>query len=373
MILKNCCFYNEAFKKDFADIEITQDGKIGDIGIIEKDGIDMSGKVLIPGFVDVHIHGANGGDFGDCSEESLEKMSSYLAKNGVTSFCPTTMTLPEKELSEILKTGASFSKKSKGSKVAGFHLEGPFIAQSKKGAQNGKYVRAGSVEEFERLYECANGMVKLITIAPEAFESDEFISAVKEMCTVSIGHTAATAEECKKAISLGVSHATHLYNAMTPMTHRAAGAVGALLDSEVMCEIICDGGHICPEVLRNTFKILGKNRAVVISDSMKAAGLGEGEYDLGGQRVLVLKGAKYATLEDGTIAASISNIYFEFKNLLSYGIDFEAALRSCTINPACSIGADKEIGSIAKGKCADIVALNENFEITDVFINGVRI
>ena len=142
-------------------------------------------------------------------------------------------------------------------------------------------------------------------------------------------------------------------------------------DERVMCELICDGGHICPTVLRNAFKILGENRAVVISDSMRGAGLGEGEFELGGQAVFVKPGGKYAVLEDGTIAASISNIHTEFKNLIRFGIDFKTALKSCTINPAKSINEDKNIGSIAVGKCADLVALNENLDIEEVYINGI--
>ena len=168
-----------------------------------------------------------------------------------------------------------------------------------------------------------------------------------------------------------MSHATHLYNAMTPMTHREAGIVGTVIDSDATCELICDGGHICPAVLRNTFRMLGEDRAVVISDSMRGAGLGEGEFELGGQQVFVEKNGKYAVLADGTIAASISNLHTEFKNLLEFGVDFKTALKACTINPARVIGADDEIGSIAVGKCADFVFLDENMDIKEVYINGI--
>lgn len=159
---------------------------------------------------------------------------------------------------------------------------------------------------------------------------------------------------------------------MTPMTHREAGIVGTALDDErVMCELICDGGHICPAVVRNTFDILGENRAVVISDSMRAAGLGEGEFELGGQKTYVKPNIKYAVLENGTIAASITNIYEEFKNLIDFGIDFKTALKSCTINPAKAIDEDKNIGSIQTGKCADFIFLNKELDIERVYINGI--
>lgn len=369
MIFKNCTFYNELFEKEFGDIEI-ENGMIKQIGILAKEGKDMSGLLLIPGFVDIHIHGCGGGDASDASEESLDIMSKELARHGITSFCPTTMTLSQKKLIEIMSVIAQY--KSYGAKIAGINLEGPYIAMSKKGAQNGNYIRKGSIDEFNELYSVSNEKIKLITVAPEAFESDEFIKYASKKCTVSIGHSSANAEECKTAVDCGIRHATHLFNAMTPMTHRKAGVVGTALDDErVMCELICDGGHICPAVLRNAFDILGENRAIVVSDSMRGAGLGEGEFELGGQQVFVKENGGYAVLSDGTIAASITNIHTEFKNLIRFGIDFKTALKSCTINPARAIKEDNKIGSIQTGKCADLVFLDENLNIKEVYINGI--
>lgn len=372
MIFKNCTFYNEFFEKEFGDIEI-ENGIISRIGILDGDGRDMSGLILIPGFVDIHIHGGNGGDSSDGTADALDKISTYLAKNGVTSFCPTTMTLPIDKLCDIAKSISDYKKnQTSGSKIAGINFEGPFIAMSKKGAQNGEYVVSGTAELAQRLNSAGKGLMKLITIAPEAFDSEEFIKSASEYCTVSIGHSAANADECQKAINSGISHATHLYNAMTPMTHREPGIVGTVLDnSGVTAELICDGGHISPAVLRNTFKILGEDRGVVISDSMRGAGLGEGEYELGGQQIFVKKDGRYAVMSDGTIAASITNIYEEFKNLLSFNIDFKTALKSCTINPARVIKEDEHIGSIAVGKDADFVFLDEDMNIKEVYINGI--
>lgn len=369
MIFKNCTFYNEFFEKEFGDIEI-ENGVIKQIGILDADGRDMSGLILIPGFVDIHIHGFGGGDACDAREESLDKITTALAKHGVTSFCPTTMTLSHERLAEIVSNIAGC--KTKGTKIAGINLEGPFISASKKGAQNAEYIRAGSVSEFDELYNVSKEKIKLITIAPEAFDSAEFIKYVSRKCTVSIGHSNADAKQCKTAVENGVRHTTHLFNAMTPMTHREAGIVGTMLDDErVMCELICDGGHICPTVLRNAFDILGEDRAVVVSDAMRGAGLGEGEFELGGQKVFVKKNGKYAQLSDGTIAASITNIHSEFKNLINFGIDFKTALKACTINPAKAIKEEDQIGSIQKGKCADLVFLDENLDIKEVYINGI--
>lgn len=370
MILKNVCFYNEIFEKEIADIRI-ENGKITEIGVIAEDGRDMRGLTALPGFVDIHIHGANGGDFSDASKESLDKISSYLAKNGVTSFCGTSMTLDNAALTAIVKCGREYQGKEAGAKLIGINLEGPYISYEKKGAQNGDFVRAGSIEEFDQLYKDSGEIVRLITIAPEAFDSDEFIKHVSKKCTVSIGHTNANADETQRAIDMGARHATHLYNAMSSISQREAGASGTLLDNEnVTCELICDGGHVCPAALRSTFKILDEDRACVISDSMRAAGLGAGEYELGGQKVFVEKNGKYAVLEDGNIAASISNVFEEFKNLLSFRIDFKTALKACTINPARVIGMDKEIGSIATGKAADIVFVDGELNIKEVYIDG---
>ncbi len=372
MIFKNCTFYNELFEKEFGDIKV-ENGKITQIGIFEEDGIDMSERIMIPGFVDIHIHGCGGGDCSDADKTSLDKMAKQLAKNGVTSFCPTAMTLPIDKLEKIAKTIVDYKQEqNSGSKIIGINFEGPFIASAKKGAQNGDYIAIANKNDFEKLYNASSGLMKLITIAPEVTDSDAFIKNASEYCTVSIGHSAANAEECKQAINSGVKHITHLYNAMTPMTHREAGIVGTALDDErVMCELICDGGHICPAVVRNTFDILGENRAVVISDSMRAAGLGEGEFELGGQKTYVKPNIKYAVLENGTIAASITNLYEEFKNLIDFGIDFKTALKSCTINPAKAIGEDKNIGSIQTGKCADFIFLNKELDIERVYINGI--
>lgn len=370
MILKNVCFYNEIFEKEIADIRI-ENGKIEEIGIIDENGRDMSGLTALPGFIDIHIHGGNGGDFSDASRESVDKISAYLAKHGITSFCGTSMTLDNQSLTDIVKCGRDYAGNESGAKLVGINLEGPFISYEKKGAQNGAFVRAGTVEEFNQLFEDSGEMVKLITIAPEAFESEPFIREVSKKCVVSIGHTSANSCETQTAINQGIRHATHLYNAMTAMTHREAGVVGTVMDNEnVMCELICDGGHICPAVIRNTFRILGENRVCVISDSMRGAGFGTGEFDLGGQTVYVYENGKYAVLEDGTIAASITNVFDEFRNLLDFGIDFKTALKSCTINPATAIGLDDEIGSIAPGKFADIIFVDEKFDLKEVYIHG---
>ena len=368
MLLKNCTFYNELFEKEFGDIRI-ENGRIAEIGFLDGEGTDMEGCILLPGFIDIHIHGGAGGDFSDGTREAFDAISTYLAKHGVTAFCGTTMTLPHEKLKDIVSAAANYTAPK--AKLVGINLEGPYIALSKKGAQNADYVRACSIEELGELL-ALNPNIKLITIAPEASDSAAFIQNASKKLTVSVGHSEADENECRDGIKNGITHATHLFNAMTPMTHRSAGIVGAALDSDITCELICDGAHICPTVLRNAFRILGENRACVISDSMRAAGLGTGAFELGGQTVYVREGDKTAVLYDGTIAASVTNVFDEFRNLLSYGIEFKTALKSCTINPARVIGEDKNIGSIAVGKAADLIVTDEEMNIKEVYINGTR-
>lgn len=368
MILKNCTFFNEFFEKEFGDIKI-ENGKIAQIGYFNEDGIDMSGKIILPGFIDIHIHGGGGADFCDATPQAIDTISQYLAKCGVTAFCGTTMTLPHQKLKEIVQNASNY--KDSKSKLVGINLEGPYIAISKKGAQNGDFVRGGNIDELKELMEIGKGKVKIITVAPEAENNQEFIGQASQMICVSVGHSDADANECQQAFDKGARHATHLFNAMSPMTHRNAGIVGTALDNDnVTCELICDGEHICPTVLRNAFDILGENRACVISDSMRGAGLGTGEFELGGQTAYVKDGYKVAKLEDGTIAASITNVFDEFKNLVGWGVDFKTALKACTINPATVIGHQDSIGSIAVGKWADLIVTDDQLNLKEVYING---
>ena len=249
-------------------------------------------------------------------------------------------------------------------------MEGPFISPNRRGAQNLQYVLDPDWELFRSLNEDCGGIVRLVDVAPERAGARELIENAKKICTVSIAHTECDYEGAKTAFSWGVTHATHLYNAMSGLTHRAPGVVGAVLDSpSVTAEIICDGFHIDPAVLRITFAALGESRTVVISDAMRAAGLSDGEYDLGGQAVSVRGG--HALLADGTIAGSTTNLHQELKNLISYGIPVRQAVRSVTINPAREVGADGAVGSLAPGKLADAVVLDaQTYDVRYVVKDG---
>lgn len=369
MIIKNATVYDGSFSPVETDIEI-ENGIIKSLGKTDIDGTDFTDCVVLPGFIDIHIHGCNMADATDGNPDSAAKMSKWLATKGITSFCPTTMTLPVDMLKKCFGYVADTMGKEEGAYIHGINMEGPFIAPEKKGAQDAAHILKPDIDVFKEL----NGVcpVKLVDIAPEQNGADEFIGKAKDICTVSAAHTTANYEQGKKAISSGVSHATHLYNAMNGLTSREAGMVGAVLDSEnVTAELICDGIHICPATLRITFKALGEDRTVVISDAMMAAGLPDGNYTLGGQRVIKKSDAR---LEDGTLAGSVTNLHDELLNLISFGIPVRQALKSVSINPARAIGVEKTTGSIEEGKYADLVITTPDFsEIKAVFVKGKRI
>lgn len=371
MILKNAVVYGDDFIPRCVDIEVEGEKivRIGEALSEAGEELDFSGCTVIPGFIDIHTHGCAGADTMDASEESLRTMSECQASHGITSFCPTTMTLPFEDLAAALTAAKAYMGHETGAYIQGINMEGPYIAMKKKGAQNPDYVRNPDIEEFKKLHEICP--VKLVDVAPEEEGACAFADEACKFCTVSEAHTAASYAEAQEGFRHGFTHATHLYNAMTALSTREAGVVGAVLEnSGVTAELICDGFHIAPPVLRVTFQALGKDRACVVSDSMKAAGLPDGDYDLGGQAVYVRDGK--ALLKDGTIAASTSNIHAEFKNLIAFGIPFETALRACTINPARAIKSDDTTGSIKVGKYADLVVLDHENEIKAVFVKGVR-
>lgn len=371
MILKNAAIIDDSFNPITADLAIEGD-KITEIapGLSGKETIDLSGCTVVPGFIDEHIHACVGADACDADPQGLAKMCAYLAANGVTSFCPTTMTVSHDDILKALSVIKDcMDHPPEGARIAGVNLEGPYISAHKKGAQSAEYVRNPDFKEFKQFYDSCGGIIKLVDIAPECDGADEMIREASNLCTVSIAHTEADYACAKHAFDLGVTHATHLYNAMPGLSHREPGVVGAVFDDDrVRAEVICDGFHINPAVVRVTFEMLGENRSVIVSDSMRAAGEPDGTYTLGGQTVYVKN--SQARLADGTIAGSTTNIHQEVKNLLSWGVPFRQVIKSATINPAKEIHMEDQIGSIKAGKYADLVVLDSDWNIKMVFIRG---
>lgn len=373
MLLKNATIYNDQFETVKLNITIDGDKIIGvDTREDADEVLDLTGYTILPGLIDMHIHGCAGHDTGEATPEALEAMSRCLVQRGVTSFCPTSMTLSFEELQGIFRNVASSKDTVTGAYIHGVNMEGPYIAMSKKGAQNGAYVRNPDAEEFKRLFEDCGGAIKVVDIAPETEGAKAFVEQIQPICPVSVAHTAADYDQACAAFEWGVRHVTHLYNAQSGLTHRAPGVVGAVFDNTrrygVRAELICDGFHIHPAALRIAFAQLGEDNSVIVSDSMCAAGHVDGEYDLGGQTVYVRDGK--ALLEDGTIAASTSNVYEELKNVIRFGIPTKQAIKSATINPARAIRVDHETGSIATGKSADLLVVDDDFNIVLVIVRG---
>ena len=373
MLLIHAKYLDEDFRLVQGDIEI-EDGKIlrvgKDLPRKEEDlAVDCAGSyTVVPGFVDVHIHGCAGADTCDATREALEAMAAFLLAHGVTSFCPTTMTTSRETIQAALLAAKDMMDHPMegGARVVGVNIEGPFIAKERKGAQKEEDILPPDFPLFQRFYEESGGIVRLVDVAPEQPGGLEFVEKASQLCTVSIAHTTADYDQAKAAFDKGVTHATHLFNAMSGLHHRKPGVVGAVFDdSRVRGELICDGFHIHPAVLRAAFRLLG-DRALIVSDSMRANGMPEGEaFDLGGQMVTVHQGK--ALLPDGTIAGSVTNLHQEIKNLVSFGVPFEQAVKAATLLPARAIGLDGEIGSIAPGKRADLVVLDENLDIAAVY------
>lgn len=333
--------------------------------------LDGEGCFAIPGLVDIHFHGCVGDDFCDATQDAIRHMAEHEGKIGVTSICPATMTLSEEELHAIMSNAGEYQGTS-GAKLVGINMEGPFISAKKKGAQAADHIRRCDVELFRKLQDEANGLIKLVDIAPENEGAMEFIEAVKDEVVISIAHTTADYDTASEALEKGASHVTHLYNAMPPLNHRDPGVIGAARDAgHCHVELICDGVHIHPSVVRATFEMFGADRVILISDSMRATGLSDGQYTLGGQDVFV-KGAK-ATLADGTIAGSATDLMGCLQMAVrKMGIPLEDAVACATMNPAKEIGIYDRCGSITEGKAADLVLLDQDLQVKAVFINGVR-
>lgn len=374
MIIKNIKIFGEdkIFRNGNIAIKDEKFVLLNEVNESEETIVDGRGYMAIPGLVDIHFHGCVGADFCDGTQEAIAQMAEYEASVGVTSICPASMTISEEELHQVMKT-AGLYQNEKGAKLVGINMEGPFISGKKKGAQAAEHIRLCNLELYRSFQQESGNLIKLVDIAPETDGAMEFIDAVKEETVVSIAHTTADYDTASEALKRGASHVTHLYNAMPPLNHREPGVIGAARDDEKChVELICDGVHIHPAVIRATFAMFGAERIILISDSMRATGLSDGWYTLGGQEVFV-KGPK-ATLKDGTIAGSATDLMGCLRMaVFGMGIPLEDAIACATMNPAKEIGVYDTCGSITPGKDADLVLLDDKLQIQKVYIRGKEV
>ena len=350
-------------EQGFVTRDVCTNGALLSAASGDSETLDAAGCYVIPGLVDVHFHGCVGEDFSDATPDGLQRMADYELSQGVTYICPAGMTLLEPELTAICKNAAAHrSKNAGGAELVGLHLEGPFLSMAKKGAQNGDFLHAPDVAMLRRLQEAAEGCVKLVTVAPEEPGGLDFVkAATADGIHVSVGHTTADYDTASAAFAAGADHATHLYNGMPPLHHRDPAVIGAASDaSHVMPELICDGVHIHGSVVRLTFQLFGKERVILISDSLRATGMPDGQYPFGGQEIEVHGNRATIVGHPETLAGSVTSLMGCLRQAVAFGIPLEDAVRACSYNPARSIGIEDRTGSLEEGKEASFVLLDQD-------------
>lgn len=368
-VITNGRIYTEAqvIEKGYLVVE---NGKISDIQKGDYKGhlnqIDVAGKHVLPGFIDIHIHGGYGEDAMDASYNGLNHLAKQLLSEGTTTFLATTMTQSDENIEKALKNiVACYENQTLGeaAEIGGVHLEGPFISEHKVGAQNPKYVQRPTVDKIRHFQEIAKGLIKIITFAPEVEGAHDTLNELRDEIIFSMGHTVATFEEANEAVERGAKHVTHLYNAATPFEHRNPGVFGAAWTNQGLnTEIIGDGIHSHPAAVDIAYKQKGYTHMYLITDAMRAKGMKDGEYDLGGQNVIV-KG-KEARLENGALAGSILKMNEGLHNLIQFTHDsLDHLWRVASLNQAIALNIDKQKGSLSIGKDADIVIVDDHIQV----------
>ena len=372
MFYKNARIFCSDFQFRIGAFEV-KDGRFGAIlpEEVPADAIDLEGATVIPGLIDAHIHGSMLADASDGCYEDLKREAKYLAENGITGFAPTTMTLPYDTLKKAFCNARELHDAAPEgcARVLGIHMEGPYFSYAKRGAQNADYLKEPDFEGFKELYDACGGLVGIVDIAPELPGAAEFVEKASKLCTVSVAHTDSDYDHAKEAFARGATHVTHLYNCMPGIHHRKPGVIPAASEApHVRAEIICDVMHIHPASVRLAFAIFGGQRMILVSDALRCCGMPEGEYELGGQQVYLKDGI--AKLADGTIAGAATNLFECMKKAILFGIDEKDAVRAATYNPACAVGAQDRVGSIATGKLADFIVCRSDYTGSRVFMSG---
>lgn len=354
------------------ELQVANGRFAGDVAAADAGQVlDATGCYVIPGLVDLHFHGSAGADISDGDVAGLHKMGAYEASRGITAMCPATMTLPEDVLARAAEAAAAYVPAADEADLVGINMEGPYISPDKVGAQNPDFVRNPSVGEFRRLQERAGGLFKLVDIAPEEPGADVFIETLADEVRISVAHTSCDFETAQNAFAKGARHLTHCYNAMPSMHHRKPGPIPAAVEhGDVTAEIIADGVHIHPAMVRLAFRLFGDDHMILVSDTLRAAGLGDGVYDLGGQDVTV-RGYE-ARIDNGALAGSVSDLMrCLYVAVTEMDIPLASAVKAASVNPARALGLSDDYGSLEPGHVADAVLLDQaTLEVRGVVLRG---
>ena len=345
-----------------------------EVGASDANALDLGGMMVIPGLVDIHTHGNSGASFDNGNYEEFKTMARYLAVNGITSFSATTATSTEETLANCYECAVKYRNNTPigHAQIRGITMEGPFFSSKKTGGMDNRYMKDPDYDMLIRLAKIADGLLKITCVAPELEGALDYIRLASKDMTVSLGHTAATYDEAMMAFKAGATHITHLFNAMNSINHREPGVVCAAADNyEVIAELITDGIHIHPSVIRAVFKLLGAERIALISDTGDFCGIPEGIYDVGGKRYTIKD--RRITLPDGTISGSTTNLFEGMRKAISFGISKEDAVRCATWNPAKQINALPYVGSIENGKDADFLVCDAEFNLKQVYVRGCQV
>ena len=356
--------------KSFIDADVEFGKTITAVGKLSGEAdVDAAGCYLIPGMVDVHSHGAVGEDFSDGFEKVMQPAADYYAAHGVTSFLATTMTLKEPTLLPAMEVVRDFERNG-GAKCAGIHLEGPFLGYAKRGAQAAENLHKPDSSLFDRLNAASGNKVKMVTVACEEEGGMDFIADVSKKCAVSLGHTSCTYEQAMEAFARGASHVTHLFNGMDGLHHRKPGLIAAAMDAGASVELICDGLHIHPAVIRLVHKLYG-DKLNLVSDSLRCAGMPDGDYELGGQPITVKDGKATLTGTD-TLAGSSISMLDALRNVVAFGLPLPDAVYAATTAPADAARL-YDVGRIQAGCAADLVLLDKDLNLVAVYVDGEKV
>lgn len=370
MVIQNARVYGPDHQFRQRDLVI-REGRIAEgPPMAGEETLDAQGLLALPGLVDIHFHGAVGHDFCDADEAGLQAIADFEAGRGVLAICPATMTYTEEILGGIMDTAARH-KNGRGADLVGINMEGPFISPRKIGAQNPAYIQGADAGMFRRLQARSGGLIKLVDVAPEEPGALDFIRDCHRETLISLAHTCAGYQDAKAAFEAGAGHVTHLYNAMPGISHREPGPIIAALEAGAEAELIADGVHIHPAMVRFTFRVFGDDRVILISDSMMACGLPDGQYSLGGQDVTVTGSKAVLTEHPETIAGSATCLYDCMRRAVDMGVPLESAIRAASENPARSIGVEQDYGSLAPGRWGNVILADEHLEIRKILQKGI--